>query len=202
MSIKRLVYLPLLVAGLLLAGAGPVAAHESLVSAEPADGASVATGPPQVRLTFDQPLQSEFAAVTVTGPGGTKWEAGAAVASGNSVTVAVRPLGPAGDYVVGYRVLSADGHPVAGTLRFRLTTAGNGTPAEPEPAASGTAGDGGTPLWPWVVAAVLLLGAGVLAVVRLNRPDRRDEHRHSEHRDGEHRDGQPGELTARSRRDD
>src|SRR5215207_6757459 len=103
MSTKRLVYLLLLVPGLLLAGTGPAAAHDSLVSADPADGASLATGPQQVRLTFDQPLQSEFATVTVTGPGETEWEAGAAVASRNTVTVAVRPLGPAGDYVIGYR---------------------------------------------------------------------------------------------------
>lgn len=151
--------------------APPAAAHNRLVSADPADGAALATGPGQVRLTFDQPVQSGFTTVTVTGPGGTRWEGGEAEISGNSVTAPVSPLGPAGEYVIGYRIVSADGHPVSGTLRFRLTTTGTGTPVEPPPGASEAgAGDGGMPVWPWMLAAVLLLGAGVFAALRLTRP--------------------------------
>jgi copper resistance protein C len=158
-----------------IVGAGQAAAHNSLVSADPADGASLPAGPQQVRLTFDQPVQREFAAVTVTGPGDTRWDGGEAAVSGNSVTAPVRPLGPAGEYVVGYRIVSADGHPVSGTLTFRLTAAGTGTPAEPAPSSgTGAAGgaDDGMPVWPWLAAAVLLLGAGVLVALRLGRPNR------------------------------
>ena len=168
-----------MVIGLVLtvAGASPAAAHNSLVSADPADGASLATGPQQVRLTFDQPVQRGFTTVTVTGPEDTRWEGGEPDVSGSSVTTPVRPLGPAGDYVVGYRIVSADGHPVSGTLKFRLTTAGAGTPAEPAPAAevgtgSAAGGDGGMPVWPWIALAVLLLGAGVFAALRLAKPAR------------------------------
>jgi methionine-rich copper-binding protein CopC len=192
-------------AGLL--GAGQAAGHDSLVSADPADGATLPAGPQQVRLTFDQPVQREFATITVTGPGNTRWDSGEAVVSGNSVTAPVRPLGPPGEYVVGYRIVSADGHPVSGTLTFRLTAAGAGTQAGPPPssttgtgtqaepppssatgtgtqaepppssatgAAAGAAGsaDDGMPVWPWLAAAVLLLGAGVLLTLRLRRPNR------------------------------
>jgi methionine-rich copper-binding protein CopC len=160
-------------AGLL--GAGQAAAHNSLVSADPADGASLPAGPQQVRLTFDQPVQRQFATVTVTGPGSTRWDGGEAVVSGSSVTAPVRPLGPAGEYVVGYRIVSADGHPVSGTLTFRLTAAGTGTPAEPPPSsATGPAGVANDviPVWPLLAAAVLLLGAGVLIALRLGRPNR------------------------------
>jgi copper resistance protein C len=174
-------------------GAGQGEAHNSLVSADPADGASLPAGPQQVRLTFDQPVQREFAAVTVTGPGNTRWDGGEAAVSGNSVTAPVRPLGPAGEYVVGYRIVSADGHPVSGTLTFRLTAAGTSTPAEPPPssapdasgatdtpgasgatdAAGATGGaDDGMPVWPWLTVAVLLLGGGVLLALRLGRPNR------------------------------
>lgn len=157
-------------------GAGQAAAHNSLVSADPADGASLPAGPQQVRLTFDQPVQRQFATVTVTGPGNTRWDGGETVVSGNSVTAPVHPLGPAGEYLVGYRIVSADGHPVSGTLKFRLTAAGTGTPAEPSPSST-TPGagpaNGVIPAWPLLAAVVLLLlGAGVLLALRLGRPNR------------------------------
>jgi copper resistance protein C len=159
----------LLTGAALLAGATPAAAHNTLVSANPADGARLSSGPPQVTLTFDQPVQRGFSTLTVTGPDGNRWEAGEPAVSGNEVTAPVRPLGPAGDYVVGYRIVSADGHPVSGSLRFTLTAAGTGTPAEPPPDA-GAGQDQGMPVWPWIVGAVLLLGAGVLLALRLGRP--------------------------------
>jgi len=156
--------------------AGQAAAHTSLVSSDPAGGASLPAGPQQVRLTFDEPVQREFATITVTGPGGTRWDGGDAVVSGDSVTAPVRPLGPAGDYVIGYRVVSADGHPVSDTLTFRLTVAGTGTPAEPAPssASSGSAGgpNGVMPVWPILLAVVVLLAAGVVYALRRGRPNR------------------------------
>lgn len=152
--------------------AAPASGHDSLVSADPADGATLAAGPSQIRLTFDAPVQSGFTTVTVTGPGGTRWEGGEPAVSGNAVTAAVNPLGPVGEYVIGYRAVSSDGHPVSGTLTFRLTTAGPGTPSIPGPAANGDGTGDGTPLWPWVVTVVtvgLLLGVGATAALRLSR---------------------------------
>jgi len=175
MSIKRLVYFTAPITMLInLLGAGPAWAHTSLVSSDPADGASVASGPGRVTLTFDEPVQSEFATVTVTGPGDTRWDSGEPAVSGSSVTAPVAPLGPAGDYVVGYRVVSADGHPVTGTVRFRLTTAGAGSPVQPAdgPAPATLGDDGAAPLWPWIAGAVLVLAAGVAAALRLSRPRR------------------------------
>lgn len=157
--------------------AGQAAAHSSLVSSDPAEGASLPAGPQQVRLTFDEPVQRQFATITVTGPGGTRWDAGEAVVSGNSVTTPVRPLGPAGEYVIGYRIVSADGHPVSDTLTFRLTVPGTGTPAEPAPssASSGSAGtsNGVMLIWPLLLAVVvLLIAAGVVLALRMGRPNR------------------------------
>ena len=104
------------------------------------------------------------------------------------VTVPVRPLGPAGEYTVGYRVLSTDSHPVQGAVRFTLTAPGPGTAAAPAPSgegapeavaapdgpastvsSSGGSDSGGTPVWPWIAGAVLLLGVGVAAALRLGQ---------------------------------
>jgi copper resistance protein C len=169
--VNRLLALAMLVGLALLAGAGPATAHDTLVASDPAAGAHLTTGPQRVTLTFDEPVNRGFNTITVTGPGDTAWVAGEVTTSGNTVSTAVLPLGPAGEYVIGYRIVSADGHPVTGTVRFQLTQAGTGTPAPPT-TASQQPGDGGMPAWPWVVAAVAVLAAGVAAALRLGRKQR------------------------------
>lgn len=155
----------------LLAGAGLAAAHDALVGSDPSDGASLATAPAQVRLTFTEAPQAAVA--TVTGPGGSRWEARPAEVLGSEVTVPLRPLGPAGVYTVGYRVVSSDGHPLTGTVRFILTQPGAGQAAragQSAPAAPPAAADeGGMPAWPWIAGAAVLLVLGVGAALRVSR---------------------------------
>jgi copper resistance protein C len=143
---------------------GPVAsAHATRVSAEPADNAALTTGPDRVSATFNERLQTTFAAMTVVGPDGNLWSTGETSVHGALVGVGLRPLGPAGTYTVNYRVTSADGHVVSGSWSFRLTVAGTGTPG---PAAASRNTDGGIPVWPFVVGAVALVAAGALWTVR------------------------------------
>jgi methionine-rich copper-binding protein CopC len=170
--VNRLLATAVLVGLALLAGAGPAAAHNSLVSSDPADGASLATGPQRLTLVFDQPVHAGFNTITITGPDNTRWASGEPTTSGNTVSTELMPLGPAGEYVIGYRVVSADGHPVAGTLRFQLTRPGTGTPAPATTASGSPAGDGGLPAWPLVVAAIALVGVGVAVALRLSRVPR------------------------------
>jgi methionine-rich copper-binding protein CopC len=47
-------------------------AHATRVSAEPADNAVLATGPARVSATFNERLQTTFAAMTVVGPDGNR----------------------------------------------------------------------------------------------------------------------------------
>ncbi|SDC78428.1 copper resistance CopC family protein [Actinokineospora iranica] len=155
--------------------AGTASAHNQLVSSNPADRASLETGPTTVELTFDQPVQSgdRLNSVVVVGPDGVgQWQDGKAAVRGNTVSVPVRPLGPAGDYRIGYSIVSADGHPVRGDLQFTLTKAGTGTPGPAaETAAGAAAGAGedsdGVPVWVWIAGAVALLGAGIVLAMRV-----------------------------------
>ncbi|MGN2634919.1 copper resistance CopC family protein [Nocardia takedensis] len=145
-----------------LAAAGPAAAHSAPVSSVPEDGASVATGPAQVSITFNEELQTNFPSLTVVGPDGNLWSKGEPVVTGRSVAVQVGDLGPAGQYTVAYRVTSADGHPVSGKRAFTLTTPGNGTPGpRPDAKASGEGDDDGVPLWVFIVGGVVLFGGGL-----------------------------------------
>ena len=142
-------------------------AHAARVSADPADNASVSTGPVRVSATFNEDLQTTFAAMTVVGPDGNLWSVGSPQVHGTVVSVGVRPLGPAGDYTVNYRVTSADGHVVSGSWSFRLTAVGTGTPG---PAAKPVDDSGDdVPTWPFILGAVVLVAGGALWAIR-NRP--------------------------------
>ncbi len=143
--------------------APPAAAHAARISTEPADNAVLATGPERVSATFNERLQTTFAAMTVVGPDGNVWSTGEPTVQGAVVATGLRPLGPAGTYTVNYRVTSADGHVVSGSWSFRLTVAGTGTPGPP---AAGADGGGDVPVWPFVVAAVVIVAAGALWAVR------------------------------------
>ena len=172
-----------LICGLaLLFGAGPASAHASLIGSDPAEGASVDAAPSEITLEFNEVPQAEFSAVTVVGPDGTAYQDGEIAADGTTLRVGVAPLGAAGDYEIGYRVISADGHPIIGSIPFTLTTDGPAAaaatsaaepaPADAEPAAAAPAipaDGGGMPVWPWIVGAVVVVGGGVGAALRHGR---------------------------------
>ncbi|MDD4867183.1 MAG: copper resistance protein CopC [Mycobacterium sp.] len=138
-------------------------AHATRISTDPADDAILATGPDRVSATFNERLQTRFAAMTVVGPDGNVWSTGEPAVQGAVVSVGLRPLGPTGTYTVNYRVTSADGHVVSGSWTFRLAVAGTGTPG---PAAAPRDAGDNPPLWPFVVVTVALVAAGALWAVR------------------------------------
>ncbi|MQA11422.1 MAG: copper resistance protein CopC [Pseudonocardiaceae bacterium] len=174
---RRLVVPVLAGLALLIGFATPAQAHNQLVDSDPKNGASVQTGPKQVTLTFDQPVQpGEFNTIAITGPKGGSWVDGPATVDGPKVRAKVRPLGPAGKYTIGYRILSADGHPVNGELAITLTKAGNGTPSKAPASQGGSAAEapsgddsGGAPIWVWIAGAVVLLGLGLFVAMRGGR---------------------------------
>ena len=180
---KYLLALLVFVGLALLGGASSAVAHNELIGSDPPDGATVASSPSQVRLTFDLPLRPGFSTVTLTGPDSSQWQAGPPAEAGAVVSAPVRALGPAGQYTIAYQVLSADGHPVRGVVRFTLTTPGSGAaaaspspsgaegsgPVASGPVASGTARPEGTPVWPWLAGVGALLVSGVVVALRVGR---------------------------------
>lgn len=161
----------------LLGASGTALAHNALVGSSPEEGAQLGTGPQEVRLDFNQPVRSGagYNTVTVVGPDGSHWADAPARVEGTSVRLPLGELGPAGVYRIGYRVLSNDGHPVSGQVSFTLTEPGGGSPVpppgaeSPDPAAEDS---GGTPIWPWIAGAVVVLALGLVLVLRLGKPRR------------------------------
>ncbi|MDV6010885.1 copper resistance protein CopC [Haloechinothrix sp. LS1_15] len=178
----------------LLVLAAPAAAHNVLIGSDPEEGASLDASPGNVTLTFDQTVrEGDINEIAVTGPEGGQWVDQPPEIDGNEVSVPLGELGTAGEYIIGYRILSADGHPVAGEVPFTLTAEESGTPVGEDPDVRDTegdtegdtaddagsdeqgeaAGDDGAlpavPTWAWLVAAGGLLAAGVALVLRLGR---------------------------------
>jgi methionine-rich copper-binding protein CopC len=151
---------------LLVVAALPASAHAGLVRVEPADGATVSAAPSTVTLVFDEKLRAP-AAIVVTDPAGTQVQQGKAGVAGASATVRVA-VRAAGRYTVEFRVVSADGHPVADTSTFVYRPGGSGAAA-----AGGNQGDpsGGSVssrrIIGWVAGIALLGGLALLTVRRL-----------------------------------
>jgi copper transport protein len=162
--------------------AGSAAAHAHLVSSSPAAGDTVAV-PGALRLAFSEPIEEAFAGIVLRAWTGRE----AALAPRRSaddervLEASLPDLAPGG-YRVDWRIVSADGHPIAGSFEFYVAAPAPGGPAAGAPRlptapppleAHASHGDpAGTTGEPPVVAAVvrgLSLGslmalAGLLAV--------------------------------------
>ena len=115
-------------------------AHAALRSISPKDGSSLATAPTQVVLTFNEPISTSFATVSVTGADGAV-SAGKAAVDGVTVTQALAPDLANGSYTVAYRVVSEDGHPVSDRTTFTVAA-----PSTPPTSSSETSAPSATPL--------------------------------------------------------
>lgn len=149
-------------------GAGTAGAHATVIASNPADKSQIVTAPERVSVTFSEAMQEDFAALTVVGPDGNLWTRSSPTVEGSTISAELGELGPVGEYTIAFRVTSADGHPVAGTRTFTLTTAGTGTPGEPAVAADSTESSGVT-LWPFIVAGALVFAGGLWFALRTPR---------------------------------
>ena len=181
--------------------AGPAAAHDALVSSDPAPDAVLAEAPERVVLTFAAAQAGVGSEVLVTDAAGEIWSDGAAQVDDTTVTQPLRPGLPNGVYTVTWRSVAGDGHPVTGTFAFTVDAPALVATAEPtgeptgeptrkqddptataEPAATSpadasavTAPDGGAepPAWAWPAAAavVALVVVGAVALRRRGSHD-------------------------------
>jgi methionine-rich copper-binding protein CopC len=102
-------------------GVGPASAHAALVSSDPADGASLDAAPTAITFTFNENI-AQPAYIAVKAPDGSAIDVGAVRAIDNQVTATIEDVDQRGRYSASYRVVSADGHPVVGTVTYDVTT--------------------------------------------------------------------------------
>ena len=104
-----------------LATAVPALSHAMLVSADPADRSSLDAPPAAVTLTFNEPIEVPTGGLRVFDAEARRVDTGP-LETGDQrrAAVGLPPDLPDGGYVVTYRVLSADSHPVVGVLQFTV----------------------------------------------------------------------------------
>lgn len=138
---KLLVTLAALVAGLALTltGAAAATAHSELEGSVPAQGSTVSTVTELV-LTFSEAIVPDYSTVVLADSAGIPVKLGAPTydSTGTAMTIpTVSGALPNGDYIAGFRIVSVDGHPIAGEVDFSV--AGSDAPALVAPAPSDAA---------------------------------------------------------------
>jgi len=109
------------VVAVLGATTGAAGAHAVLISSTPSVGERLVTTPPEVSLTFSEGVSADLGGLTVLDSSGESVTSGAVEQPRpEQVRVPLQPDLADGTYLASYRVISGDGHPVAGTIVFAV----------------------------------------------------------------------------------
>jgi copper transport protein len=97
-------------------------AHAGLVRTVPRPNVQINSPPPQVRLTYTEAVEPRFAAISVTNAAGQSQTDGSPRRAAGDPKTLVVPLKRVaqGWYLVYWRVISVDGHPVRGAFLFAV----------------------------------------------------------------------------------
>ena len=123
MSTRGRVGLLVAVAAGALTLAGTASAHAYLVKTVPAASVVLTASPPNVQLTFDEAVEPRFATISVTDAEAHQQATGPPArspANPNTLVVPLKPHMPEGWYLVYWRAISVDGHPVQGAFTFAI----------------------------------------------------------------------------------
>jgi len=110
--------------------AAPASAHATLESTNPPNGTALARSPGEVVLHFDQQVSVSPTSIEVFNASAKRVDSGNTKHVPNdshSVETAIPASLPAGGYVVTWRVVSADSHPVNGAFTFFIGAATGGS---------------------------------------------------------------------------
>ncbi|HEV2638289.1 MAG TPA: copper resistance protein CopC [Actinocrinis sp.] len=110
---------------LLLATAGPAAAHATLQTTTPTEASVLAKAPAQVTATFDEAVGVSPDSLRVFAPDGSRVDDGNTTAAANpdEIVTRLRSGLKDGTYTVAWHVISADSHPVQGAYTFSIGAA-------------------------------------------------------------------------------
>lgn len=169
---RRLLLFPL-VCVLVLGVVAPASAHATLVGTDPAEGAVLDTAPERVTFTFDESVIGVPAGIKVFDATGEEVASSATVREAE-LLVDLEEEVAEGTLVVLWRLVSADGHPIGGSLSFSV-----GAPSDVVDVPASSA-DRDTEA-PWVLSVLrwlgyvgLLVAAGVAIFAVLFLPGTRE----------------------------
>jgi len=158
---------------LLVLGPAAVLAHASLVTSDPANGATLAASPATITATFAEAFDTTRSSMQLLGPGGATLAANQPATASTAVSMTISGFGTlaAGTYSVRWTTITPDDNGIErGTFAFTVAAAASGASAAASPgaaggSASGGAGDVAIPL----VALAALLVVGLAWFLRRSR---------------------------------
>jgi copper transport protein len=103
--------------------AAPASAHAALVRTSPAQGTVVSEAPNEVVITFSEHVVPVKDKIRVVGPDGKRVDKNEPRVTGNDLRIPVRTDVPRGTFLVSYRVISADSHPVGAGYTYSFGAA-------------------------------------------------------------------------------
>ena len=160
---------------LVILGSGTAWAHAQLQSSDPSPSSVLSVPPTQIVLHFGEPVEIDFGSIRVLGPLGNRVDQGGThhpAGDSDAVAIDLPPGLHDGTYVVAWRVISADSHPVHGAYIFNVGTAKGAAKANALAASANNASGSttvGIAFWAIRFAAFvgLLLLVGIPSVILL-----------------------------------
>ena len=123
MSRRGRVVLALAVIVFGIAAPSSASAHAYLIKTVPAAAGVLDVPPPNVQLTYDEAVEPRFAIISVTNAAGRQETTGAvnrSPANPDTLVVPLRRHLPEGWYLIYWRAISVDGHPVQGAFTYAV----------------------------------------------------------------------------------
>jgi copper transport protein len=166
---RRLVLITLAAAAASLVLPAAAWAHAALLQTTPVASRIVNSPPKQVLLRYSEAVEPRFAIVSVTNAAGDKQTAGAPSRSPTNADTLVVPLKKLAEgwYLVYWRVISVDGHPVRGAFTFAVGPNAGPAPQFAIPSISETAATPRlvTARWLAFLSLMAAIGLFVLRIV-------------------------------------
>lgn len=129
---RQLLAVLAILVGVLTLGTGIASAHATVETSSPADGQSLPTSPEEISVTFSESVSTVSGGLRVLNADGKQVSTGESrVSDGRTLVTDISETLPDGTYVATYRVLSADGHPVSGSLLFGVGSGALDRSAQP-----------------------------------------------------------------------
>jgi copper transport protein len=151
----------------LLACPGSASAHAYLVRTVPAASGVLDAPPRTVQLTYDEAVEPRFAIISVTSAAGRQETTGPVLRSSanpDTLIVAVRADLPEGWYLIYWRAISIDGHPVQGAFTYAVGPNPGPAPQFPVPSISATATSTNLLVARWVMFLTVMVAIGLFVL--------------------------------------
>ncbi len=163
-----------LAAAVSLAAPSVASAHAYLVKTVPAASVVLDAPPPNIQLTYDEAVEPRFAIISVTNAAGQQETTGAPTrspANPDTLVVPLRPRLPQGWYLIYWRAISVDGHPVQGAFTYAVGPNPGPAPQFRVPSISATATAPQLLIARWAMFLSVMVAIGLFAFrIAIARP--------------------------------